>query len=166
MNQQNLSEWDPAAALNLATTIQEAFFKPKSEPQRRVVMGVTGYGEKGKPVVLKEDGNEAGKPATCYAEVRLNNEDLTRSEVWQVLSKPATVTLLAVLKQHGPDFAGNLVVDIWTEGRDKLKQFFIQRITPESIEAEKKAREAIEAAKAAKKAAAASAPAVEPAVVA
>lgn len=144
--QQNLS-----AELGLPTGIAESYFKPESTPQRVVVMAVQGYGQDGKGIelVTKNDAGEVveTKKASLFADVSLNTEELNRAMKWQVLSRPAALQLGKAINEHGPSWPGELIVDIWTSGRGKEKQFHIARITPASIEAEKRAQEALAAAK-------------------
>ena len=148
-NETKLSDW--TADLNLPTGIAESFFRPESTPQRVVVMAVKGHGQDGIDHKL-ETKNEAGaviETKTCkkFADVSVNTEDLARSMKWEVLSRPAALGLAAAIREHGPSWPGELVIDVQTSGRGKEKQFIIRRVSPESIDAERKAEAALAAAK-------------------
>jgi len=151
--QTKMADW--RSALNLPTRIAESFFQPDSTPQRVVVMNVEGFGDDGIGVVLETKDKKTGevvetKKATCFAKVHVNNEDLTRSQVWDVLSRPAALAVGQAIDAAGVNWPGTLVVDIWTTGRGLQKQFHVQRVAPELIQAEKDAEAALAADKAEK----------------
>lgn len=128
------------ADLGLAAVgIEPNFFTPESKKQRVVVMGVKGHGVDGRGVMLRMKdaaGVKFEKPATCYADVALLDPDSMRSYNWEVLSRPALANLYRVLQRAGPNFSGNLTVDIWTEGRGVNKVFHVVAVEPTDAEGE------------------------------
>lgn len=133
-NLQNLED------LNLPTDIAPNFFKPESAKQRVLVNSIKGFGADGKGHVL-ETKNEAGhviesKKATLYALVDLLDAETLRTSRWEVLSKPAAVQLNACVKAHAASGARTLeglMLDIWTTGRGKEKQFHVQRVDEKQL---------------------------------
>ncbi|MEA3144092.1 MAG: hypothetical protein QOG31_1416 [Thermoplasmata archaeon] len=117
------------AGLNLPDKAKPTFFQPESTPQRVVLVDVKGYGPQGIPhTIANHDDNGnivSSKAVTKYAVATFLEVGTARESVWEILSLPAAVSLRDVIVRSGPDWSGNVVLDIHSEGRGLKKTFHL-----------------------------------------
>jgi hypothetical protein len=132
------ADWLPA----LPEKAKPSFFQPDSTPQRVIVLDVTGHGPDGVTHVIAKSNDQGvileTKQTKKYADLLLRDAQSGREMLWEVLSLPAALQVRDALVKAGPDYRGNLVLSIHTEGRGLKKVFVvvpvaISKAPPQSV---------------------------------